>query len=55
MAWLAGKKTYILSILALGIGAAKAFGVDIPGFEGTDPGLISAGGLIAAALRNGMK
>lgn len=55
LAWVHGKKTYIIAGIGAVISALQGYGIDIPGFTGEDWGdiLIYSAGI--AALRHGNK
>jgi len=54
LAWVHGKKTYIIAGIGAVVSALQGYGVDIPGFTGDDWGdvLIYSAGI--AAIRHGI-
>lgn len=54
MNFLAGWRTYIGGVVLIGIGGMKIAGIEINGFEGTDPGTLISGGIMAIFLRKGI-
>ena len=47
-----GYRTYLTGIIMIGVGIARALGLDIPGFETIDPGLLITNGLAFIFVRN---
>lgn len=54
MDFLEGKKTYVTGILMILIAVGKLVGVEIPGFETTDPGTLLSGAFGLLFLRAGV-
>jgi hypothetical protein len=48
---LAGWKTYIGAVVLIAIGGMKIAGIEIAGFEGTDPGTLISSGIMAIFFR----
>ena len=40
-----GYRTYLVGLIMIAVGVARALGLDIPGFETIDPGLLITNGL----------
>jgi hypothetical protein len=51
---MSGYRTYITAALMLAVAIAKLFGIDIPGFEAVDPGLLISNAFAFAFLRAGV-
>lgn len=52
MDWLNGKKTYIIAVVMIALGALKFFGFEVPGYESVDAGVLINAGLVALGFRS---